>query len=302
MLAGPAGLVARARRTADRVLATVPPVRRAVDDLVAVEVVDRSMVIAAQALLALLPLVVVLAAFLPPAVTDLALERLQEATGVSQAASEVVTEDVATVDVGDVRTQMGVVGIALTLLSASSFARAVQRMYERVFGVAHVGGLRGRRRCLLWLLGWLLALELQAVVGRVVGWTVDSLGAVVVPACVVVQVVVTTAVWGWSMHVLLLGRVRWRALVVPALLTGLAVRIFLAGSTVVMGRYAVSSVQQFGGFGLVLAVASWLVAFAAVLVVCAVTGRVLAEDPGLRRLAARAARRAAAPPPRPPAG
>jgi membrane protein len=54
------------RQITGRLLATVPPVRRVLDELVRVEVVDRSMALAAQALLALIPLAVVLAPSSPP--------------------------------------------------------------------------------------------------------------------------------------------------------------------------------------------------------------------------------------------
>ena len=56
-----------------------------------------------------------------------------------------------------------------------------------------------------------------------------------------------------------------------------------SGSRVVMPRYTASSAQQFGSFGLVLAVAAWLVIFAEVIVVSAVIGRVISEDAWTRR-------------------
>lgn len=289
-------LVTRARRTAERVLDTVPPVRRAVDDLVRVEVVDRSMVIAAQGLLALVPLVVVLAAFLPEAVTELGVERFADVTGVGPASADLVTDQVS-VDASTVRTQTGVVGLVVTVLSASSFARAVQRMYERVYDQPHLPGLRGRRVSLGWLLGFLAGIQLLSVVG----WVGDRTPTVLEPVWVVAQAALAALLWWWTLHVLLDHRVGWRALVVPALVTGVAVRVYSGGSSLVMTRYARASAEQFGTFGLVLAVATWLVGFAAVLVVCAVLGRVAAEDPWLRRLAGRAARRGAAPLPPPPA-
>lgn len=289
-------LVSRARRAAERVLDTVPPVRRAVDDLVRVEVVDRSMVIAAQGLLALVPLVVVLAAFLPEAVTELGVERFASVTGVGPASADLVTDQVS-VDVATVRTQTGVVGLVVTVLSASSFARAVLRMYERVFDQPHLSGLRGRRLSLGWLLGFLAGIQLLALVG----WVGDRTPTALEPLWVAVQTALAVLLWWWTLHVLLDGRVGWRALVVPAVVTGIAVRTYSGCSSLVMTRYARASAEQFGTLGLVLAVATWLVGFAAVLVVCAVLGRVASEDPWLRRLAARAARRRAAPLPPPPA-
>ncbi|MEI5675689.1 MULTISPECIES: hypothetical protein [unclassified Nocardioides] len=267
-----------------RVLDTVPPVRKVVAELVRVEFIDRSMVVAAQGLLALVPLVVVLAAFLPQEVTALGIDRFESVTGVGEASADLVTDQVAGtaagLDASAVRTQTGLLGLALTLLSASSFARAVQRMYERVWGRSHVGGFRGRRLCLGWLLGWLLAMQGLSVVG----WLDDRVGGVALdPLWLVLRAALATVLWWWTLHLLLFGRVPWRPLLVPALVTGAAVVAYAAGSTVVMPRYATSSAQQFGTFGLVLAVATWLVGFAGVLVVSAVVGRVLVEDAWVRR-------------------
>src|SRR3954469_15557391 len=132
-------VVARARALAYRILDTVPPVRRTVDELVRVEVVDRSMVIGAQALFALVPLLIVIAAFLPDEAISLGLERFQDVTGIGAGGREAVEHGVeevnagAGVDTETVRTTTGVVGVLITLFSASSFAKAVQRMYERVW-------------------------------------------------------------------------------------------------------------------------------------------------------------------------
>ena len=53
-------------------------------------------------------------------------------------------------------------------------------------------------------------------------------------------------------------------------------------SHVVMPPYVESSVEQFGGLGLMLAASTWLFVFGGVLVVAAILGRVLIEEPRLR--------------------
>lgn len=290
--AGHGGRLARAvaavRELVFRLLDTVPPLRKSVEELLRVEFLDRAVVIAAQGLLALVPLVVVLAAFLPHEVTALGVDRFGSVTGVGEASTELVQDQVggtaAALDASDVRAQTGAVGLVLILLSASSFARAVQRMYERVWGRSHVGGFRGRWRCLGWLLGWLVGLQGLYLVG----WVDDEVDvAALEPVWLVIRVLAATGVWWWTLHVLLSGRVGWSPLLVPAALTGAAVVIYAGASTLVMPRYTTSSAEQFGTLGLVLSVATWLVGFAGVLVVTAVVGRVLVEDATTRRVVAR---------------
>jgi membrane protein len=253
-------------------------VRRLVSELLRVEVVDRSMALAAQALLALVPLLVVAAAFLPEAAIDAAYERLQAVTGIRSVQASQLAESVSTgVNAEHVRAQVGVVGIVITLLSATSYSRATQRAYEKVWSLGHVGGLPGLKRSFFWLLGWLAGFQLIAVAERLVGG--DSVALEV--AGFGLRAVLSVLLYWWSLRFLLADRVRWRALLPAAALTGVAVVAYAAGSTVVMPAYAAASAEEFGAFGLVLTLATWLVGLSGVQVVAAVIGRVVAEDQAL---------------------
>lgn len=75
--------------------------------------------------------------------------------------------------------------------------------------------------------------------------------------------------------------------VTAAAVTGVAVVAYAAGSTLVMPAYAASSAEEFGAFGLVLTLATWLVGLSGVQIVAAVIGRVLAEDRALGLLTRR---------------
>jgi membrane protein len=260
----------RARELAIRVLDVVPGARRLIGDLIRIELIDRCMIIAAQALLALTPLLIVLAAFLPHDYGESLVHQLQELMGLDQAHAELLEQTQAA---ARVQTQTGLLGVVVVLASALSFGRAIQRLHERVWGMAHRGGLAGRRLCLGWLVGWLASMELAAMLGEVLkdeaAWDVVRLA---------VRVVLGTAVWWWTAHVLLRGEVPWRSLWCGALLTGAGTTILVQGSLVVMPRYAASNIAQFGAFGLFFSLASWLIAFAAVMVVANVTGRVVTEE------------------------
>jgi membrane protein len=222
------------------------------------------MVIAAQGLLALIPLLVVLGSFLPPEAAAALATRFQHASGVS------MPQQVATLTGDQVRAQTGWFGLVITVFSATSFGRAVQRMHERVWEHRHVGGIRGARRCLAWLVCWILLMQVVGLVATFLG-----LGGFL---RLELQLVLGTAVWWWSARMLLLGRETWSRLLPAAVITSFGTVVYSAGSHLFMPTYARTNVAQLGTLGLVLAVTTWLIGLGFVLVVAAVLGRVLVED------------------------
>ncbi len=265
------------RAWALRMLDVVPGLRRFVNELVRVEIIDRAMVIAAQGLLALVPLLIVLAAFMPADLGNFVLERFEHVTGVGPAETRAAHTSLTT---DQVRAATGAIGVVITLFSATSFARSVQRMYEKVWAQRHVGGIAGARRCFLWLAGWLVLLQIVAFLGAqisTIGMTGSSLR-------VLLQVVAGSLLWWWTAWALLVGRVPWSRLLPGAVLTGVCTVAYARASGVVMPRYAENNAQQLGTLGLVLAATTWLIGFAFVMVVAAIVGRVLVEDERLRHL------------------
>jgi membrane protein len=251
-------------------LDVIPGLRRFISELVRVEVIDRAMVIAAQGLLALVPLLIVTVAFLPHDVAVALTDRFRSVTGLTPNETQSVR---AALSPDQVRAQFGIVGALITLFSATSFARSIQRMNERTWALPHIGGLKGNRRCFAWLAGWLILLQVIALLGTVV----RGIG----PAGLlrlVEQCVTSSILWWWSAHVLLLARIDWRKLLPGAVVTGIALTIYSLASGVVMPTYARTSAQQLGSLGLVLAATTWLIGVGFVMVVAAVVGRVLAED------------------------
>jgi membrane protein len=275
-LARARAVVTRVIALVQRVLATVPLVRSIIRGLVRIELIDRSMAIAAQAMLALVPMLVVLAAFLPAEFTSLAIDRFRELTGMGGTGQKAVESSVTP---EQVRAQTGAIGLLITLFSATSFARAVQRMYEKIWEQPHIGGMVGIRRSSLWLVGWLLTLQTISVLGFVLEQVADT-GIL----RFVLQGFGASLMWWWTSRVLLFGRVSWRTLLVGAVLTGFSLLLYSWGSNLVMPAYVASSAAAFGTLGLILAVTTWLVGFAGLLVVASVVGRAVVEDADVRRL------------------
>lgn len=286
----PAGLVER-----------IPTLGRLLSEFVRIEFIDRCMLIAAQGLLALVPMLIVLAAFFPR-LTAGALDQLTAAAGLGTAGSDTMSGQL---DSSQVRAQTGVVGIVVTIFSATSFARALQRMYERVWDRSHIGGLAGTRRCFLWLVGWLVVLQGVAAARALLGGGLlgSTLG-------IGVNTVAMCGIWWLTAWLLLFGRVGWWQLAVGAVLAGTLTVIYSRATALLMPPYVAASTRQFGTLGLILALSTWLIGIAAVLVGSALVGRVVTDEPTVQRLvgalrgwpAGRAARPAGGSPPRRPAG
>lgn len=281
----------------------IPFLGRLVSEFVRVEFIDRCMLIAAQGLLALIPTFVVLVAFFPD-LTGVGLEQFARATGLGSTGDNELSSEVS---IDQVRAQTGLVGVLIVLFSATSFARAIQRMYERVWEQPHVGGMSGTRRCFLWLIGWLVSVQLVAGVARLLR---GPDGVVPTAGRLVVQVVLVAGIWLVTSRLLLFGRVGWWRLGVGAVVTGVLQVLYSRGSTLVMPAYVDANAEQFGTLGVILAISTWMIGFGAILVGSAVVGRVVSEDPTVLRVVssteaavrdATAARRRAAGPPPPPA-
>jgi membrane protein len=262
----------QARDLVDR----IPILGRLVSEFVRIELIDRCMLIAAQGLLALIPMLVVLAAFFPH-LSGEAVRSFTDATGLGAGGD---SEIQGQVDEGQVRAQTGLIGVAITFFSATSFARAIQRMYEKVWEQHHVGGVSGMRRCFLWLIGWLLTLQLVGALRSLMG-NVD--GFFGVTARLGVQMALVAVLWWVTSWLLLFGRVGWRRLALGALLTGVIGVLYTRASGRLMPAYVDSNSDQFGTLGVILAISTWLIGFAGILVAAALVGRVVSEDPTVLR-------------------
>lgn len=275
---------ARGRTWANGLLARIPVLGRLVSELVRVEVIDRSLAIGAQALLAVLPLLVVVAAFAPPSFGSDVLAQIRDAMGLGPEASGPLQQLV--LPESELREETGYIGLLITLISATSFSRALQRTYAKVWDLTGVRRSGAVRSSVIWLVGWLVYLDgvvlLDDLLTDVPGHPAPK---------IVVLGTLQVLMWWWGARVLLLWRVPWSRLLPNAVLTAAGMLLLTTGSNVVMPRYVKISVEQFGTFGLVLAAASWLVAFGFVVIVMAVVGRVVAEQPWWGRLVDRAAGR-----------
>ncbi|MFC6239309.1 hypothetical protein [Longivirga aurantiaca] len=246
--------------------------------LLEIEFVERSIALAAKAFVSLLPLVIVIAAFLPPRLRDGVLSALVTRFGLSGESYEYVQNAFASPEA--IKASTSFVGLLLTLLFAVSFTTAVQRVYLRAWRRPAAGALDDKRRALVWLAGTVAFLATVGSVGRaLVGMPGTLLTAAVATAG-------SVGIWWWSAHTFLRGHVRWRPLLPTALVTGVGSALYTASASFWMPTVLEGNVEQFGFVGVGMSFVTWFVGFGFLLVAAAAVGPCIVEgeDPVARWL------------------
>ena len=240
--------------------------------LVEVRFLDRSVILAAQAFSAILPLFIVVATISPQPGGDSPAAFMARRLGLT--ADDVSSLEVAVIPSPSGRASVGLVGVVLALLTATSFARALQRSYELAWRLPRAG-LRAAWRPLALVIGLAIYIELLFLFGRLVRG---------IPAGTLLEDLVTFAgawaLWTGSGWILLGGRIRLRLLAAGGLLTAVGFAVLRRLSAFYLPALVASNQQQYGLIGVAFTLYSWLSACALVIVVATVVGAVLAEDPG----------------------
>ncbi len=241
--------------------------------LVQVSLVQSAVVLAAQTFMALFPLLIAVIAVVPPVIGGEVADTLRDRLGVSGDSAGSVRDLVGS------RSQRSnaitFFGVILVLASATSFTRALQRVYEAAWQLPKLG-LKGSLRGLVWLVGVLVYFGLVAVAVKIT----TGAGAAASPLRWIFTVVSTLVVWWWTPWLLLGGRVRGRALLPGAVLTGVALLILGRISDIYLPRAIRSQESRYGAIGTVFAIESWLVVLAGGIVAAAVVGAVAAQYRG----------------------
>ena len=166
----------------------------------------------------------------------------------------------------------GIVPIATGLLFAFAGVIAVvaslQVVYERVFDQEHRSWWRDLPRYIIWvavLLGVLVAEGLLNKPERNAGGHVLQ-GLLTFAAA--------TVFFAWTMHFLLAGRIGWRRLIRPALVTALLWLAFAIFSSFYFSSIVVDDTRTFGTIGVVFSFLTWFVLIGSVIVLGAACGAV----------------------------
>ncbi|MER5965682.1 YhjD/YihY/BrkB family envelope integrity protein [Streptomyces sp. NPDC002057] len=230
--------------------------------------------LAAQAFLASVPLLFAVAAFAPHSVRDQLRESLRAMFGLS-GRSDVELRQVLGGDSADedLRETTGVVGLVVALASATSFSRAMARVCERAWALPRARTRVAVWRWVVWLLALVLVVLLQAPIR-------DGFGAGLwlgIP----VFFLVSTGIWMWTQHLLLVNRVPWLPLLPGAVLAAAATSALALTARLYMPPALNRTLAEYGALGLVLTLFSWLIVVCASVTFAFTIGAVLAQEPPL---------------------
>ncbi len=167
---------------------------------------------------------------------------------------------------------------ALILATAGTIAVAssLQVIYERVFGQQHRGW-----KDVLRFVTWAGVLFGVLVADSVISDPVRAAGGPAIQGLVIYAGV--AAFFWWTMHFLLAGRVSWRVLLRPAILTALfwiGLELF---SSVYFSASIISDSRLYGTIGVVFSLMIWFTAIGAVIVLGAVAGATWNQHKGHSR-------------------
>ncbi|WNI19397.1 YhjD/YihY/BrkB family envelope integrity protein [Actinacidiphila sp. ITFR-21] len=262
------------RRAAER---RFPVITALTARLLTVNLLDAATRLAAQLFLTAVPLMFVAAALTPEDVRDQLVDSARDLFGLSGASEEQLRQlfasghAAADTDTDTARQTTGAIGSLAVLLSATAASRAMTRVCERAWRLPRGDARPAVWRWFVWIVAWLAVLVLQGPLRNGFG-----LG---LPLGLPLLLLVDTAVWWWTQHFLLGGRMRWRPLLPGAVLTAVAMAALAVTARVYMPTALNRSVAAYGPLGTVFTLLSWLIAVCAAITFTLTAGAVLAEGP-----------------------
>ncbi|HET6299560.1 MAG TPA: YhjD/YihY/BrkB family envelope integrity protein [Kribbella sp.] len=241
------------------------------------------MVIASQALTALIPLLLLVSTLAPANRRDVVSQALVRRFELSGNAADAVSEVFAR-PVG--ASSVGALSVVILVFSGVSLARRMQRMYQDAWQLEAVAGVRGSLNTFLGLGTLVLQIALLYLARTLLrALPMDWL------LSILVSILTGMLVWISIPWLLLDHRVHWRRLVPTGVLTSICSVVFGGASTIYMPRQMESYSERYGLFGVTLALVGWLLAVSLILVSVTVVGAELDRSEGwfARRLRSRLA-------------
>jgi membrane protein len=230
---------------------------------------DRAMALASSTLTAAIPLVILAGALLPHVQAKDAAQWLISRYSLTGGGADAVRDALAPSTATN--TDVGLLGALLLVIAVLSFARGVQRLFERTWELRPLS-VRNTVNDLLWIAGLIAYLTISGVAHRAVGHSRVQVGAnlLLIP--------VTAIFLAWSGRVLSAKRLALRSLAPFAVVASLALAVYFALAAVYLPHLFSSSATRYGVIGAVFAMISALFGFMVVLVAASALGREVHEE------------------------
>ncbi len=241
-----------------------------IEDLARSEIADRAMTLAGQAFTSILPVMILMSAIPGNGLVDDALE------GFGLTAGDLA---LTSADAQDSAVTFGVIGAVMTIVSATSFSRALDRMYSRVWDVPRLGFREGWRWIVV-IFAVALGVVIQALVPNLrelwsmhaaVGFGIESTAGFALWA----------VLWFGIIWMLTSGQLTTRCLVLNAAITALGLTVLVVATHVGMAQVLDSATSQFGVLGVIFTVISWLFVFSAIVIGATVIVHALFVNEGI---------------------
>jgi len=158
-----------------------------------------------------------------------------------------------------------VTGFVFSFAGVIAVVSSLQVIYERIFEQEQ----RGWANVWRWNVWTVVVLAALVLEGAISGPVEDAAGPVVLA---LVGLVLTTLFFWWTLHYLLAGRVSWRRLLRPAIVTGGLWVAFTIFSSFYFSPILISDSHTYGTIGVVFTLLTWFFLIGAVIVLGGVLG------------------------------
>jgi membrane protein len=230
---------------------------RCLREFVALQGIDRAVVLASQAFTALIPLLLLLYSVPPGGHGDVVGQALVDRFHLRGDAAEAVEQLFA----HSGSSSIGVFSAFLLLFSGMSLTRRMQRMYQQAWRLPPIAGVGRALYAVLGLTVLVLGIGLLYAV-RALTASLALGDVLILPA----SVVASSFVWVAVPWLLLDRRVAWRRLVPAGVLTAAITAAYGVASIVYVPRLMETYSRRYGLFGVTLALVGWLLCIAVILV------------------------------------
>lgn len=230
---------------------------------------DRAIALASSALTALIPLAILSGALVPHVQAEDAAQWLINRYSLTGGGAEAVRDALAPSSAAN--TDIGLIGALLLVIAILSFARGVQRLFERTWELRPLS-VRNTVNDLLWIAGLIGYLVVSGVAHREIGTSRVQVGAnlVLTPLSAVFL--------AWSGRVLSAKRIAWTTLAPFAIVGSLGLAVYFAVAGVYLPHLFSSYATRYGVIGAVFAMISALFGFMVALVASAAVGREVGDE------------------------